>query len=222
MPHILASSIIDRAAMALQDSSNVRWPRADLLGYINDGQREVVIKKPNAYVMHTCAQLVAGTRQMLPVLDGALVIDPLLLIDVLRNSTGRAVRIIERELLDSLNPDWHNAPQTLLVQHYMHNPMDGKAYLVYPPSNGIGCVDIIYSATPPAAATESESLSLDDIYQGPLLDYVMYRSMSKDAEYASDPSRAASHYTAFAAALQEKATNELGASPNTRAQSRRK
>ena len=221
MPTVTASVIINRAATALQDATSVRWPRAELLGYINDGQREVVLKKPNAYVIHSQAPLIAGTRQRLPKTDGAVAIDPIQLIEIPRNSTGRAIRIIERDMLDALNADWHNAPETLLVQHYCYSALDPKVFWVYPPNNALGCVDVVCSATPPAIATEGGLTSLDDIYQGALLDYAIFRAWSKDAEYASDPARAAAHYAAFANALGVKAGFEIAASPTAVAQSRR-
>lgn len=222
MPTVTASTIIDRAAIVLQDTGNVRWTRAELLDYLNEGQRELVLKKPNAYVLHTSAQLVAGTRQRLPVIDGATAVDPIQLIDVLRNSTGRAVRLIERSLLDALNADWHSATQTFLVQHFIYSEMDPKSYLVYPPNTGAGCVDLIYSANPPALGSEGAVISLDDIYQGPLLDYCVYRGFKKDAEYAADPARAAAHYASFTAALGGKAAQEMAASPTAVAQARRR
>lgn len=221
MPSVTAATLIDSAATALQDASSVRWPRAELLGYLNDGQRETVIKKPNAYVIHSQAPLIAGSRQRLPSTDGAVAIDPIQLLDVPRNSTGRVVRLVERDMLDALNPDWHSLAQTLLVQHYCYAATDPKTFWVYPPNNGLGCVDVTCSAAPPAVATEGALIALDDIYQGALLDYVIYRAWKKDAEYAADPARAAAHYASFAAALGAKTGYEAAGSPTALAQQKR-
>lgn len=220
MPTITAAAIITRAALALQDTASVRWTRNELLDYLNEGQREVVIRKPTAYVRHTNMLLVPGTRQSLPSTDGSAAVDPIQLIEIVRNSTGRAVRLVERSLLDNLNPDWHVAPQAVLVQHYCYSELDPKSFFVYPPNNGAGCLELTYSATPPALLAESALTSLDDIYQGALLDYCVYRAFLKDAEYAADPARAAARYASFLATLEGKAAQESAASPTRLAQAR--
>ena len=38
---------------------------------------------------------------------------------------------------------------------------------------------------------------LDDIYINPIIDFMLYRCFSKDAEYAANSNRAAGHYNAF-------------------------
>lgn len=213
MPTVLASVIITRAAIALSDSDSVRWLRADLLDYLNAGQRALVILKPTAYLLHTSAALVAGTRQTLPVSDNGTALDPIQLIEALRNTAGRAVRLVERELLDALNPDWHSGVQAKIVQNYCYTELDPKTYLVYPPNDGTGCLDLTISATPPPVTSEGNPITLDDIWQGALLDYCLFRAFSRDAEYAADPARAGAHYANFAAAVGGKAAAESAASP---------
>jgi hypothetical protein len=213
MPTTTAAELINRAGVALTDTGNVRWTRAELLAYLSAGQREIVIRKPNAYVLRSSVPLVAGTVQALPTTVDNVPVDPIQLVDVLRNATGRAVRRIERDLMDQLNPDWHLTPQGKLVQHYMFSDLDPKRFLVYPPNDGTGCLDIAYSATPPALTSEFDALTLDDIYQDALLDYCLYRAFSKDAEYAADPTRAAARYASFAQAIDSKAAHESADSP---------
>lgn len=49
MGTIIARTVIEKVQTILQDKTGVRWPAEDeLLGWLNDGQREVVIFKPNA------------------------------------------------------------------------------------------------------------------------------------------------------------------------------
>ena len=40
--------ILDRASIILQDSTNVRFPNAELLKFFNDAQKEVVLHRPDA------------------------------------------------------------------------------------------------------------------------------------------------------------------------------
>jgi hypothetical protein len=213
MPTVTAAALLDRAAIALQDTGHVRWQRAELLAYLNAAQREAVLKKPNAYVLRSTAPLVAGTLQTLPTTNDAGAVEPVQLVEVLRNACGRAVRKAERDLLDLMNPDWHSLPQTKTVQHYCYDVADPARYLVYPPNDGAGCLELAYSATPPVLAVESAVIALDDIYQDALLDYLQYRAWNKDAEYAADPLRAAARYAAFAAALDGKSGHERAEAP---------
>jgi len=74
-----AKAILDKAEVLLLDPTNVRWPRNQLLDYLNDGQREVVIYRPDASMEDRVVALVdASTRQTLPA-------NGLRLLDVVRN-----------------------------------------------------------------------------------------------------------------------------------------
>jgi hypothetical protein len=214
MPTVTGTAIIDAAAVALQDLGGTRWTRPELLDYLNAGQRALVVAKPNAYVRLTDAPLVAGTVQTLPVADGTAAMEPIQLVAVLRNScNGLAVRLVERHLLDLHMPDWHARPRTKVVKHYCYNPLDPKRFLVYPPNDGTGCLEIACAATPPTLPSEEATIALDDIYRDALLDYCLYRAFAKDAEYAADPARAAAHYAAFTQALTTKTGHEQAESP---------
>ena len=45
---ITAQSLIRRVVETLQDNTSIRWPVAELVRYLNDGQREVAIYRPDA------------------------------------------------------------------------------------------------------------------------------------------------------------------------------
>jgi len=217
MATILASSIIDKAQVILQDTTGVRWPDTELLGWLNDGQREITIFKPNASVKNTAVQLAAGTKQSLPA-------DGVQLIDVPRNmgtngtTPGRAIRITMREILDSQVPNWHTMTADAEAVHYMYSVLDPKNFYVYPPqpANNRGYVELIYACAP-VDATSNGTITLDDIYQTVLLDYILYRAYSKDTEFAADANRASQHQAAYLAALTGKAKVEAGANPNVSA-----
>lgn len=206
MSTLLVNATLARAAVVLQDATHIRWPLLELLDWFNDGQREIVLKKPNASVKNGPFALASGTKQSLPA-------DGVELIDVPRNLPGVAIRLVAREILDAQLPNWHNLAPTATVQHYCYSELDLKHFYVYPPNNGAGNVELIYSASP-LDAVLGGVMSIDDIYQAALLDYVLYRAWNKDAEYAADPARAAAHYASFAGALGVKMQMEVATSPN--------
>ena len=186
------------------------------MGWLNDGQREVLVFKPNANVVNTSIQLASGTKQSLPA-------DGIQLIDVPRNmgsdgaTPGKAIRIAMREILDAQSPDWHTETPSATTKHYMYTPLDPKHFYVYPPSNGAGQVELIYAAVPAKVATIANMISLDDIYSNVLVDYILYRAYSKDSDYAANPQRAAASQAAYTAALTGKAQAEVIVNPNTTA-----
>lgn len=217
MSTITAQSVVDKVQVILQDTTGVRWPDSELLDWLNDGQREIVLYKPNAFIKNLAVRMAGGTKQSLPA-------DGVQLIDVVRNmgtngtTPGRAVRITMREVLDSQLPDWHSETPSSVVKHYVYSLFDPKNFYVYPPqpAAGQGYIELVYGASP-TDTTLGGTITLDDIYQNVLVDYILYRAYSKDTEYAADQNRAATHQNAYIAALTGKAKVELGANPNSTA-----
>ena len=209
---ILASSTIRRATDLLMDNTSVRWPANELVRYLNDGQREVLIARPDAINKTATVTLVAGTRQNLDAM--ALSPAPTKLIEITRNmaaaSTKRAVRLVPRQILDAQTPGWHGLAGTVDILHYIFDPRDPKTFYVYPPALATAQLEVMYSGVPvdvvePAAgALFSDvvgNLGVPDIYGNAILDYIMYRAYSKDAEFAGNEARAQAHYGAFSMSL---------------------
>ena len=217
---ISAQSIVRRVVETLQDNTSVRWPVNELVRYLNDGQREIVLYRPDAMVTNTTVNLVAGSKQSLPV-NGAK------LIEVIRNNTvssKRAVRLVNREILDAQAPNWHNITGSTEVLHFMYDPRDPKVFYVYPPAASGASLDIVYAALPtditePAdGATFSAvtgNISVPDIYGNVIQDYILYRAYSKDSEYAGNAARAQAHYGAFANALGIEMKSTVNFQPST-------
>ena len=78
MPTTLASAIISKARILLQDSGAVRYSDSELLGWLNDGQREAATLKLDVYTKISNVTLVPGTRQSCPS-------DAVQFLDALRN-----------------------------------------------------------------------------------------------------------------------------------------
>ena len=214
---IPAQQIIRRCVETLQDTTSIRWPVAELVRYLNDGQREVVLYRPDAMVTNATVTCVAGTKQALPA-NGAK------LIEVIRNSgTRRAVRLVNREILDAQMPGWHNLTGQNELLHYMYDPRDPRTFYVYPPATTSAQLDIVYAAYPTDIAEPADgalytavtgNISLPDIYGNVLQDYILYRAYTKDSEYAGNAQRAQAHYAAFANALGIEIKATVAVAPN--------
>jgi len=214
MATITTASLLARAATILQDPTNIRWPQTELLDWLNDGQREIALFKPNVFVKNIAVQLVAGTKQSLPA-DGVSLIDVVRNMGTTGSTPGNAIRVVTREILDAQISNWHASTAAAVVKHYVYTPLDPKTFYVYPPqpSSGMNQVEVIYVAAP-TDATLVSVITLDDIYMTALLDYVLFRAYTKDAEYANNAQLAQAYYTQFQAILQGKTGSEVVANPN--------
>ena len=215
-----AQSIIRRCVETLQDNTSIRWPINELVRYLNDGQREVVLHRPDAMVTNTTITCVAGSKQSLPANGSKL-------IEVVRNAraagTKRAVRMVNREILDAQTPGWHALAGTDDVLHFMYDPRDPRVFYVYPPATASAQLDIVYAAYPTDITEPADgslytavtgNISLPDIYGNVLQDYILARCYMKDSEYAGNAQRAQAHYTLFANALGIEIKATVAVAPN--------
>lgn len=223
MGTLTGTNIIDRARLTLQDSSGVRWTDAELLIYINDAQREIVNFRPEATATHANLQLSTGTEQTLP--SGGL-----RLIKVTRNMSGTAsdatgaksIRIVEEDLLNSIEPDWHDPTVTgssahgSIIKNYLFDPDDPKKFYVYPgvASGSNAYVELIYSKLPTNLSSVSSTIDLEDTYGNAILNFVLYRAYLKDAEFAGNQQRTATHYQLFIGSISGGGNAEAILDPN--------
>jgi hypothetical protein len=127
---------------------------------------------------------------------------------------GRAIRLVSKELMDGFNPDWHSDTAATVVKNYVYDPQDQTAFWVYPPSDGNGYLQVNYARMPVPCSSETDTIYVNDILQTAILDYVLYRACSKDAEYAPGLALAQGYWTAFNSALGAKAEAEKVNNPN--------
>lgn len=217
MSAITAGNIIDKAGILLQDLTNTRWTEAELLGWLNDGQREIVKLKPETSITNLDSYtLTAGTKQTLP--DGTGT-EPagIVLIDVPRNvavaSSGGVIRLIPRRILDDQIGTWHRAEGTVEIKHYTYDRRDPKHFYVYPPALATAEVELIYSSAPTDCTSSAATISIDDVYANDLLNYIVYMAYLKDADYTVNGARASSLRAAFFQGLSLKEQAETVTEP---------
>lgn len=200
-----ARRIVEDLHTALQDPAGTRWPASELVRYLNDGQREIAVYRPDATATAMVFTLSAGVRQTLPAVVAAL-------IEVVRNAAGTrsAITQVERPLLDAVEPDWASAqPDTTI--HFMTDVRDPRAFDVYPPAVAGRAVETVVSTYPepiadPAspgrqASTVTGDTSIAEKYTGALFDYALYRAWGKDAEFGGNSALSQERYASFAQAV---------------------
>lgn len=209
---ILASTIIDRVSRQLLDVTNVRWQRTDLLDWLSLGQRLIIVSQPAAALGIAVVKMVAGSRQAIPA-DGWMLLDVVRNMGTTGTTPGRSVRIVSRRLLDAFNSSWHSDPATTAVQNYIFDPQDQMAFFVYPPSNGTGYIEINYSGLPAMLSSESAPLTIPDAYEEAMVNYVMFRALTKNAEWAASP-EADKYLQAFNGLIGSKMSAQDANNPN--------
>lgn len=209
---MLASEIISRAQTLLQDAAGTRWTTPELLKWISDGQRVIALVRPDSCSTNAALTLASGTKQSLPA-------GGLRLLDVIRNLSeadvpGRSVRLVDRETLDAQDPNWHRASSTGSVYNFTYDNRDPLNFYVYPPATAGKKLEIIYVKSPVEVTDAANSISLLDIYAEPLLNYVMFRAFSKDAEYGANAQLATGYFTVFSNLLGIKTSKDFAFSPD--------
>lgn len=219
-----AKDVMQSAATTLLDLDFVRWPLAELLGYLNDGLREIVSIKPNANTKAVTLSLAAGTLQTLPPQYP-------ILSRVTRNMItghtepggpvgGVAIRPIkDRAILDALIPNWQAdaALFSATVKHVIYDLADPTIFYVAPGNTGAGKIEAIVGAyvdeiaipaDPSDLANFTATVGLPDAYRNPLVNWVCYRAFSKDGGLPASAERAAAHLNLFMSQIGANAQGE--------------
>lgn len=194
-----AVDLINRVSVTLQDPTFVRWTQAELLNYLNDAQRQVVLFRPDAKAVNAAFTCTNAAKQTLPA-------DGLRLINILRNTGGRAITKVDRMILDVQLPTWYEtAASADGVKHYVYDALDPKNFYVFPKPVASHQIDIVYAIAPVDIVisnftTDTQVIGIDDIYANAIMDYMMYRAYQKDSEFAN-LNRAAVYYQSFTTSL---------------------
>jgi hypothetical protein len=210
MPTVRVVDQITRAQDILQDVLGVRWPVLELQRWLNDSYRELVTLRPESSANIGTYACVEGAKQDI---TGSFP-QAIALLDIVRNLTpgasNRAVQGVSRTTLDTQNPEWMNEDATNEIELFIRYAALPKLFFVYPPALAGASLEVVYSQVPQGhALTEAQLtnpatadvLNVDDQYANALVDYILYRAYSKDADSAANMTRAAAHYTAMRASL---------------------
>lgn len=223
-----ASSIIERAARTLVDVQNIRWTKAELVDYINDGMLAIAEANPDASSVTMRLLLAPGTLQSIPTAARPQWHDPPACTQPIQNGVrfqrvirnlystneapGRVVRLSNIAVLDMNDPDWHEPQGPAIdgqaIELAFADPNDKYGFYVYPavPPAATVKVSVAYAAVPEPIAEGQlgpgePELTIGDEYIGAMTEYVCHRMLAKDSLDEGSMVRAKSHLAAFMAAL---------------------
>lgn len=238
----LVKDLLFRVSSQLHDVSPqfTRWTQRELVSWLNDGQKAIAKYMPSSCSRVDAIKLAAGTKQSIERLfagsvrsDGNLTTTNIYggyLQSVIRNmgadgnTPGRAIRLVDREVMDVNNPVWHSETGTYVSQ-YMFDPRMPKVFYVYPgvPPATNAWIEISYLSDPVEVAiagnyemdgTSLVTISVDDKYVDDLVNYILARAYMKDAEFAANGNLAQAHAQLFTASINSQAAALSGVNPN--------
>lgn len=215
---IAAQAIIDRAAVVLMDVTNVKYTEAQLLLWISDAQRQIVLLRPDAGATVSTVTLTANQSQQ------SLPAGGLRLLDVLHNgpanNPGDTISVIPRHIMDQNDRSWPDATAAATIKHVVYDDRFPSYFYTVPQPNGPLEITAAYSVSPTEIASAGTNLGVPDIFESPVLDWVLYRALSRLGQQSGhdpgmgDPGLAAAYHDAFFATMKAKAGVDLGTSPN--------
>jgi len=202
--------LIERAKTILQDEDSVRWSLSELQYWLNDGYRETLIVRPDSNTITAEFACVDGPRQVITTVFP----NATRLISVVRNTAATsnkyAVRLVDRRGLDDQRKGWYTETASVSVEKYMFDARQPKEFLVYPPATTTARLEIAYAQVPTphtlsdvqlSNTATAEVIRVDDSFANSLLDYMLYRAYTKDAEQQGTAARAVGHFQAFQSSL---------------------
>lgn len=206
-----ASDVINRVRILLNDDGT-RWPNSELFYWISDAQRLICLVRPDSTSASEVVTLVAGSKQSIPAASFRL-------LDVLHNvaangtTIGRAIKITDKDQLETQDPYWQTKPQKGEVRQYLYDPRTPTIYYVTPPALANTKVEIVTQKSPTEITATGDDLGLQDVYFETVVNYVMYRAYSKDNEFAANSAEANSYLQLVLSVLGLKTMKDVAASP---------
>jgi len=201
-----ASVVIGKAERILADEGNDHTSAAAMLGWFNSAQRLVVMMRPDAKTLRYVILLQEGPHQTIPA-------GGLRLIKLVRNQDGRAISLISEEQLSDWDPSWMAAAPKAPVRHYTFDPLEPKAFDVYPPAVDGHPVIGVWSVLPAEVTAESQDIGLDDIFEAPLIHLTCYFAYLQDADDTANLALAEKHLNFAALALTGKTAADQTLNP---------
>ncbi len=216
-------NIVDevRAQINDEDTNNLRWSDAEMLRYVNAGQRQIVHFVPESNIRTDIVSVSSDSDARRTIPAGGIKFiraSSLDSINELPDDSG-VMREVELDAMDTLFPEWQYTqveqprvprPADFLgsgnskFEHYMHDPREPKVFYIWPPpptSGSIGGLGVTYVDLPSDLAALANTFALRDEYQNAMVIYVTYRCLRKDGRHGGGVTLRKSMWDDFRSAL---------------------
>lgn len=204
MPTTKVKDAIDRCKRTLQEvtSGGTRWKNEELVVWLSEFYQFAAGVSPGEFSVMRSFSCVAGTKQDAPE-------DIVQVLDVTRNLDGQLTSIIAttKNVMDSTRRNWHGETQSITQEVFILDERYPRQFYVWPPAAADSKIEIVGVVVPVAHSIgdydgDEKAIKCSDRLVPAMVDYVLYRAYSKDAEFAGNKARADSHYNACIQLLQ--------------------
>ena len=239
---LLVRNLLWQVSTLLEDATPqfTRWQEEELVRGLNLARRAICKYLPSANSKVAALRLSSGTLQSIDTIapanikfqDGTSPAAAVLgehLLSLVRNmgadgsTPGRAIRLIDREDLDAVDPGWHLRAGSV-VRNYLYDPMTPKAFWVSPGVEGDVWVQGAIALTPDETVittpgqfakngASNATIGLDDKFEDDLIAYLVGWASGKDSKYA-DPAKRVEYSNRFVSSINAQVQTATGVNPN--------
>jgi hypothetical protein len=183
--------IVNDVSTLLQDINKDRWSDDVLTRWLGESEQLIATHKPESVAAKATVALVAGVDQDIPA-------DGLMLLRARRNTvSGEVVQLVDEDTQNRILPTWPGANSARDASTYIYDPeIDPLTFMVSPPNDGIGSLEVIYAKIPAPVAATTDLISVNDSFVPLIKDYIMYRALQMETE-GQNLNRAALHLQTF-------------------------
>lgn len=187
-------TIVARAARILNDTSYVRWSKADLVDYLNEALCEMHGLRPDAFARSVDLPLRAGSLQSLPPGYSALV-------EIVSNLATVGTDIVEGTAVSEADARYAALarkkpclassicaadPSQATISSFSRDAIDPTQFTVYPPvpvGAGISVRATVIVRPLPFVATDWDACTgIECLFDAQLVNWIVYRAFSTDSE----------------------------------------
>lgn len=242
----LVREVLQRASTLLNDIDPqfLRWKEADMIRWLNEGQRAVAKFVPIAGARIDTIKLAVGARQSIATIPAASIIpgdgslpedvQGLFLNEITRNmgadgrTPGAVVTVVSRELLDASSRMWHTTRPAKAIDHFTFDPRNPQAFYVFPPAGDACWVEANLVVAPkniplPSTAGEyahdgisARTLSLDDRWADDVLAYLLARAFMVESDQQFGAQQVQLYSSMFTGSINAQVQALTGNNPNLR------
>lgn len=197
-------SVLERVVGTLNDDLSVTWTLQDLVRYLNDGQRDMHVWRPDLFHVELEYALAAGVKQTLPAGGSKL-------IDITANAVGTSQPItrVQRALLDAQLRGWRTSAPSLEIDHFLYDERQPKSWECYPPAmdgskvwmeHAVVPVDLPIPGPNTLMAAVGGNINVPDLQSTALQHYICFRCYAEGSE-PGNAARASAYIGMFAEVL---------------------
>lgn len=204
MANSTLKEVIDRCKITLQEitSEGTRWANQELVDWAGEFYQVASSVNPAEFsevIEFTC---ISGTRQNAP--D-----DVVQILEITRNLDGTKMPIVAttKNVLDSTRRGWHGEIESSSQEVFVLDERYPRTFYVWPPATAGSKLEAVAVVTPTKHAladytTGTAKVKCSDRLVPPMVDYILFRAYSKDADFAGNQQRSDIHYRNCLQALQ--------------------